>query len=353
MATNKHAIIRYQTLDKCFRNPGRKYFIEDLVEACSIAIYEFSGNNNGIKRRQVLEDIKFMESTQGWNIPLERIRDGHRVYFKYDDKSFSINNQPLNETEEIQLKEALLTLSRFKGMPQFEWVDEIYARLDSGLGLSHYSEKIIEFDQNNYLKGLEFISPIYNSIVYKKAIQIEYKSFKKDISQSIIFHPYFLKQYNNRWYVFGKNDASQFIMNLALDRITSIEESKNKYLPNKTIDFDEYFEDIIGVTLSNEGKVEKVVIKASNELLPYIKTKPIHGSQKLKEQGLSHTLITLDIIPNYELESLILSFGEGVEVLHPKSLRDKIKKRVELNFSNYITNSADELHTKELNLHHE
>jgi len=353
VATNKHAIIRYQTLDKCFRNPGRKYFIEDLVEACSIAIYEFSGNNNGIKRRQVLEDIKFMESTQGWNIPLERIRDGHRVYFKYDDKSFSINNQPLNETEEIQLKEALLTLSRFKGMPQFEWVDEIYARLDSGLGLSHYSEKIIEFDQNNYLKGLEFISPIYNSIVYKKAIQIEYKSFKKDISQSIIFHPYFLKQYNNRWYVFGKNDASQFIMNLALDRITSIEESKNKYLPNKTIDFDEYFEDIIGVTLSNEGKVEKVVIKASNELLPYIKTKPIHGSQKLKEQGLSHTLITLDIIPNYELESLILSFGEGVEVLHPKSLRDKIKKRVELNFSNYITNSADELHTKELNLHHE
>ena len=353
MATNKHAIIRYQTLNKCFRNPGRKYFIEDLVEACSIAIYEFSGNNNGIKRRQVLEDIKFMESTQGWNIPLERIRDGHRVYFKYDDKSFSINNQPLNETEEIQLKEALLTLSRFKGMPQFEWVDEIYARLDSGLGLSHYSEKIIEFDQNNYLKGLEFISPIYNSILYKKAIQIEYKSFKKDISQSIIFHPYFLKQYNNRWYLFGKNDASQFIMNLALDRITSIEESKNKYLPNKTIDFDEYFEDIIGVTLSNEGKVEKVVIKASNELLPYIKTKPIHGSQKLKEQGLSHTLITLDIIPNYELESLILSFAEGVEVLHPKSLRDKIKKRVELNFSNYITNSADELHTKELNLHHE
>ena len=353
MATNKHAIIRYQTLNKCFRNPGRKYFIEDLVEACSIAIYEFSGNNNGIKRRQVLEDIKFMESTQGWNIQLERIRDGHRVYFKYDDKSFSINNQPLNETEEIQLKEALLTLSRFKGMPQFEWVDEIYARLDSGLGLSHYSEKIIEFDQNNYLKGLEFISPIYNSILYKKAIQIEYKSFKKDISQSIIFHPYFLKQYNNRWYVFGKNDASQFIMNLALDRITSIEESKNKYLPNKTIDFDEYFEDIIGVTLSNEGKVEKVVIKASNELLPYIKTKPIHGSQKLKEQSLSHTLITLDIIPNYELESLILSFAEGVEVLHPKSLRDKIKKRVELNFSNYITNSADELHTKELNLHHE
>lgn len=346
MATNKHAIIRYQTLDKCFRNPGRKYFIEDLVEACSNAIYEFTGNDNGIKRRQILEDIKFMESTQGWNIPLERIRDGHRVYFRYEDKGFSINNQPLNETEENQLKEALLTLSRFKGMPQFEWVDEISARLDAGLGLSHNNEKIIEFDQNSFLKGLEYITPIYNSILYKKAINIEYKSFKQDISQSIIFHPYFLKQYNNRWYVFGKNDASQFIMNLALDRITAIEESKQKYIPNKSIDFNEYFEDIIGVTLNNEGKVEEVVIKVSNELLPYIKTKPIHGSQKLKKQGSTHALISLDLIPNYELESLILSFGEGVEVLHPKPLRDKIKKRVDLTFSNYKNKSADKLHTK-------
>lgn len=346
MATNKHAIIRYKTLDKCFRNPGRKYYIEDLVEACSNAIYEFTGNDNGIKRRQILEDIKFMESTQGWNIPLERIRDGHRVYFRYEDKGFSINNQPLNETEENQLKEALLTLSRFKGLPQFEWVDEISARLDSGLGLSHNSEKIIKFDQNNFLKGLEFITPIYNSILYKKAINIEYKSFKQDISQSIIFHPYFLKQYNNRWYVFGKNDASQFIMNLALDRITAIEESKKKYIPNKSIDFNEYFEDIIGVTLNNEGKVENVVIKVSNELLPYIKTKPIHGSQKLKEQGSSHALISIDVIPNYELESLILSYGEGLEVLHPKLLRDKIKMRIELTFSNYKNNSADKLHTK-------
>lgn len=335
MATNKHAIIRYQTLDKCFRNPGRKYFIEDLVEACSNAIYDFTGNDNGIKRRQILEDIKFMESNQGWNIPLERIRDGHRVYFKYENNGFSINNQPLNETEENQLKEALLTLSRFKGMPQFEWVDEISARLDSGLGLSHNSERIIEFDQNNFLKGLEFITPIYNSILYRKTINIEYKSFKQDISQSIIFHPYFLKQYNNRWYVFGKNDASQYIMNLALDRIITITDNKKKYIPNNTIDFNEYFEDIIGVTLNNEGKVENVLIKVNNDLLPYIKTKPIHGSQKLKEQGASHTIISLDLIPNYELETLILSYGEGIELIEPSYLRIKITKRIELMLKKY------------------
>lgn len=345
MPTNKHAIIRYQTLDKCFSNPGRKYFIEDLVEACSNAIYELTGSDSGIKRRQVLEDIKFMESTQGWNIPLVRIRDGHRVYFRYEDKSFSINNQPLNETEENQLKEAMSTLSRFKGMPQFEWVDEIAARLDSGLGLSHQNGKIIEFDQNNYLKGLEFITPLYNAILYEKVVNIEYRSFKLDIDQSIVLHPYFLKQYNNRWYVFGKNEASEYILNLALDRITAIEESRKKYVPNKSINFNEYFEDIIGVTLPNNGKVQNIELKVGTELLPYIKTKPMHGSQKVKKQGATHAIVTLDLIPNYELEAMLLSYGEGVEVLHPKTLRDRMKERIERIYKEYKRNSADKLHS--------
>lgn len=346
MATNKHAIIRYQALDKCLRNSGRKYFIENLVEICSNAIQEFSGSENGVKRRQVLEDIKFMESSQGWNAPIDRKRFGHRVFFKYSDPGFSINNQPLNETEENQLKEAILTLSRFKGMPQFEWVAEISARLDSGLGLSQNSDKIIEFDQNNYLKGLEFITPIYNSVIYKKVINIEYQSFKQDESHAIILHPYFLKQFNNRWYVFGKNADSRYIINLALDRITTVEETHKKYIPNEYIDFNEYFEDIVGVTLSNDGKIQNIILQVTNELFPYIKTKPIHGSQKLREKGPTHTVISLDLIPNYELESIILSYGEGIEVIRPQSLRSKIKKRVELLNSVYKDKSANKLKKK-------
>lgn len=335
MATNKHAIIRYQTLDKCFGNPGRRYFIEDLVEACNNSIYEFTGTDIGIQKRQLFEDIKFMESSQGWNIPLERLRDGRRVYYRYSERSFSINSQPLNETEENQLKEALLTLSRFKGMPQFEWIDEITARLDSGLDLSKNNVKIIEFDQNNYLKGLEFITPIYNAILYKKTIAINYLSFKIEEEQTFIFHPYFLKQYNNRWFVFGKNGVSGCIINLALDRITEIQENQTKYIPNTEINFDEYFEDIVGVSMVNDAVTEKVVLKVSKALYPYILSKPLHGSQKVKEKQPSHTLISLDLIPNYELESLILSHGEGMEIIEPKSLRNRIRKRVDLIRDNY------------------
>lgn len=346
MATNKHAIIRYQTLDKCFRNPGRRYYMEDLIEACNNSIYEFTGTDIGIKRRQIFEDIKFMESPQCWDIPLEHYRDGHKVYYRYSDLAFSINNQPLNETEQKQLKEALLTLSRFKGMPQFEWVDELTARLDSGLGLSGTESHVIEFEHNHYLKGLDFITPLYSAIVNKQALNITYQSFKSEHPEKIDFHAYFLKQYNNRWYVFGKNEESPFIMNLALDRIISFEDSKKNYITNNLIDFDEYFEDIVGVTLSNEGVVENIVLKVSNLLFPYIQTKPIHGSQKVKEKGTSHMIISLDLIPNYELESVILSYGEGLEVLGPKSLREKITKRIELINNNYNNKSADMLHIK-------
>lgn len=341
MATNKHAIIRYQTLDKCFRNPGRRYFIDDLIEACNDAIYEFTGNDEGIKKRQIFDDIRFMESPQGWNIPLEHIRDGHKIYYRYYDLSFSINNQPLNEKEEKQLKEALLTLSRFKGMPQFEWVSEITARLDSGLGLSHSQYQIIQFEQNEYLKGIDHITPLYNAILYQKALDIEYRSFKQDTPYIIVLHPYFLKQYNNRWYIFGKNDKNKLIVNLALDRIVSIRESKVEYLINDSIDFEEYFDDVIGVSVQNDESAQLIELKISNQLFPYIQTKPLHGSQKIKERQTDFTRITLSLIPNYELESILLSLGEGVEVLSPESLRNRISERAGEIVNNYKNKNAD------------
>lgn len=335
MATNKHAIIRYQALDKCFRNPGRKYYMDDLIEACNHSMYEFTGTEIGIKKRQIFEDIKFMESPQGWNIPLDHIRDGHKVYYRYSNISFSINNQPLNETEENQLKEALLTLSRFKGMPQFEWVDEISARLDSGLGLSSNNQKIIEFEQNNFVKGLEFITPIYNATLYKQVIKIIYKSFRRDELQTFELHPYFLKQYNNRWFVFGLNQASDRLINLALDRILEISETKVTYKHNEKIDFSEYFDDIVGVTLDSEAELQHILLKVANTLIPYIETKPLHGSQKIKQRTTDFTLLSLDIIPNYELIALLLSYGDGIEVVEPTDFRKTITQKVKAMYKKY------------------
>ena len=335
MATNKHATIRYQALDKCFRNFGRKYFIEDLVKACNQAIFDFSGITDGVKKRQVQMDINFMESESGYAVELNRVRENRKVYFRYLDPNFSINNQPLNSAEETQLREALLTLSRFKGMPQFEWVDELTVKLESGLNLKQEDKKNIEFEQNQFLKGLEHITSIFNAIQNEQALYVSYQSFNSSEVQSFDFSAYYLKQYNNRWFVFGTNNKYNSISNLALDRIVKIEDSAKMYRQNVEIDFQEFFEDVIGVSVPIDGKIETIKLKINPSLFPYIQSKPLHGSQKIKEETEECSIVELKLIPNYELESVLLSHGEKLIVLEPNSLRERLKVRLQNAVQNY------------------
>ena len=105
MATTKNALIRFKVLDNCFRNVGRKYFINDLISECENVLLDIDPQSNGISRRQIYDDISFMESAEGWSIELEKHRDRKKVYYRYADMSFSINKMPLNEIEIKQLKD--------------------------------------------------------------------------------------------------------------------------------------------------------------------------------------------------------------------------------------------------------
>lgn len=334
MSTNKHALIRYQALDRCFASRGRRYFMEDLLEAVNEALYEYSGTAEGIKRRQLFEDLKYMESDQGWAIPLERHNEGKRVWYRYGDPDFSINRRPLNEDEADQLKEALLTLSRFKGMPQFAWVDELVARLESGFGLKQGAERIIEFEENPYLKGSEHITTLFQAIMGKQVLEVSYQGFKQVKPIVLRFHPYYLKQYNNRWFVFGWDNEGDRLTNMALDRIHGILPGKGKFRTNKGIDFAEHFEDVVGVTVPDTDAVV-VTLRISAQRWPYLKTKPLHGSQKVVAVDTKGATITLNVKLNNELQALLLSYGEDIEVLKPAALRKTMKERVNETHKHY------------------
>lgn len=329
MATNKNALIRYKVLDNCFRNPGKRYFIDDLIEECEKVLLEIDPESNGISRRQILDDISFMESKEGWKIDLTRNREGRKVFYRYSDPAFSINNMPLNEVEINQLQSAADILSQFKGMPQFEWVNELVPKLKQGMAIKEAGETIIEFDNNQYLKGIEHLGALHNAIFYKKVLSINYKPFENDDPFEIVIHPYFLKQYNNRWFLFGYNpEKEKPDWNLAIDRIVSIREIKEKYHRNTEIDWKDYFEDIIGVTKPEDAKIESIVLHFTGRTGNYMETKPLHGSQKSKWLN-KHTLeVHLQLIVNYELERLILSYADSVSVIQPISLANVIKSRL-------------------------
>ncbi len=326
MPTNKNASIRYQTLDKCFRDFTHRYYIEDLIAKCDEALQNYYGIG-GVSRRQIFDDIRFMESEEGWSIPLERRKIGRKVFYRYETPDYSISSQPLTEAEAKQLKMAIQTLSRFRGLATNEWVEDVISNLEWRFNLSGASENVVGLDQNKELKGLSSLPQLFDAMTNHKVLRITYKSYKKDSEERIqTVHPYFARQYNNRWFLLALDNDYHTITNFALDRIISIETVENvDFIPNESIDFEHYFDDVIGVTIPHKD-VEKLDIhlQFTEKQFPYITSKPLHPSQKVIDP--EKCILCIEVKPNYELDHQILSYGNDVEVLSPASYRQHIQE---------------------------
>ena len=335
MPTNKNAAIRYQTLDKCFRDRRHRYYIEDLIDKCEEAIYYYNGVG-GVSRRQIFEDIKFMESETGWSVPLERKQDGRRVYYRYRDPDFTINAQPLTEDEARQLRSVIITLRRFRGLPSNAWVDEVISNLEWRFGLRGKQENMIGFEQNPYLRGLNLLPDIIDAATSHQAVRITYRNYKNcDEEYTVVVHPWYIKQYNNRWFLMAYDAEADRISNYALDRIQNFNvEEDVAYIPNKEVDFEHYFDDAFGVTIP-PSDVEKirVLLQFSKKQYPYIVSKPLHHSQKIVDA--ENRILAVEVRPTYEFTQLILSFGFDVQVLEPEPFKQEILANLRRNLQNY------------------
>lgn len=342
MPTNKNASIRYQALDKCFQRRNKRFFVEDLIEACEEALYDFNGLNKEtgakptVSRRQLFDDIRYMESEAGWQILLEKKREGKRIYYRYKDPDFSIKQQPLTQREAEQLNTAVQAISRYRNLPSYGWVEEIIATLENRFDIGDKKENIVGFEQNDRLIGRWYLTDILDATSSHIVLKVRYRSFnQKSKETDFTFHPYYVKQYNNRWFVLGLREDINKIANLALDRILNIEKEKNlPYHKNADINFEHYFDDIVGVTLPKDKEKEHIILKATPNRFPYIVSKPIHASQTVindKEFELS-----IDVIPNRELDQQILSFGPDLEVISPQWFREHIGDIIKENFKKYF-----------------
>lgn len=337
MAVTKNPLIRYKILDACFRNPYKKFSKEILLETLNEKLMElFDDESHCIKLRQMQDDIAFMKSAEGWNIELAEEFESKKRIFRYEDLNFSINNAPLNEIELSEFQSAIHVLSQFEGMPQFEGIQEIIAKLKYDLKAENNKQPFIGFDTNQDLKGMEHFSLLYNATQKQLPLQITYRDFKSEHPYTFTFHPYYLKQYNNRWFLFGlQEETMKTDWNVAIDRIVSIETSNAKFIPNTTIDWQDYFSDMIGVSKPIDGKLEEIVLQFNQLTGKYMENKPIHETQKHKWQNEETLEVKIKVFPNYELERLILSYGDSVKVIEPKYLREKIKNRIESNAKLY------------------
>lgn len=188
MPANKNALLRYKTIDKCLRNRARRWTLEDLVEACSDALYEYSGKDEYLSVRTIQLDIQRMRSDElGYNAPIV-VRD--RKYYTYEDPEYSISNVPLTDSDLGQMREAVAVLKQLSGFGGFSGVDDIVGRLEDYVNAVREERRpAIFLESNERLKGLDLISPLYEAIVARRPVLLTYHSFKSPRAKSFIFSP--------------------------------------------------------------------------------------------------------------------------------------------------------------------
>lgn len=335
MAQNKNALIRYKTIDKCLQNRYRTWTLEELIEAVSDALYEYEGKENPVSKRTIQLDIQLMRSEKlGYNAPIV-VYD--KKYYKYDDEEFTITDIPLTETDINVLTETVSMLKQFKDFSLFNDVSDILQRLEDKI----YSEKshtqpVIHLDKNENLKGLHFLDELYQAIIKKVVLKITYRSFTSRDENTFLFHAFILKEFNNRWFLVGKKRTNAPVSNLALDRIIGIDYDFQTPYIEEDFDAEKFYKNVVGVTVNSGLQPRKIELWIDAVNAPYVITKPLHNSQRLiKTNDDGSIIIHLLLIENYELERLLLGFGNGLEILNPEVLRNRIKKILEKNIEKY------------------
>ena len=319
MPANKNALIRYKTIDNCLRNTYKRWTLNDLVDACSDALYDCEGISKGVSVRTVQMDLQTMRSDKlGYNAPIE-VYD--QKYYRYSDPDFSIMNMPMSENDYQVLHEAVDMLRQLDNFEQFAEMSDVVSRLQDKLAISKHNRKpIVHFDNVPNLKGLKLLNPLYNYIAQRQSLRIMYQPFSARKPQQYVVFPYLLKEFRNRWFLFCSRASDLLMFNLALDRIVSVEPIDVPYRDNPQFDSEHFFDNVIGVTKNIGNKPQHITFRATREQSHYIATKPVHPSQKLVSCNPNDgsCIFSIDVVINIEMYSIMMSFGPGVKLLSPR-----------------------------------
>ena len=323
MPNTKNYSTRLRVLDQCLRS-GHAYSGNELIDFINREL-KLRGEEPITSRTTLMDDLLNIENEYHTNIV--RKKHGRQTTYQYKDPKFSVFSAELTDDDMLHLGQALSILRRFDGMPECDWISEIAARLNLCMSNHQQVRASVGFESSMYNRGMEHFTPLFNAIRKKTTVELRYQSFRMTEPQTFIVHPYYIKQYNNRWFLFCCTGDYTNLSNYPLDRILSVKLANVPYR-DTDIDFDEYFSDVIGVTKPDGLQAEKVLLRFPKDEYPYVATKPWHGSQKKVAEDDKGMTVELEVVINYELEQKILSFGDYVEVLQPLSLRQKVMARL-------------------------
>ena len=329
MANSKHAHLRYNILDYCFRE--KAFDFEQLLEYTNEKIaVDYPGE--GISIRTLREDIKLFRDPNGFNAPLSNMA---RIY-RYTDLNFSIASRPLLDNEKYLIVASQQLIKRFENDPKYDRLSQALDEFEeedlkskSKYDQSQSGNKILYFDQNEEYKGIKFLKPFYLAIKKKQVLEITYKAFNDSENKIFEFHPQVLKQYNRRWFVFGINNTKQNNKwSIPLDeRLVEFKILKDKEYLVSDNDWDSFFRTMVGIVRPADSKIVNVVLRFHNGREKYFKTKPFHPDADSPVEEGKENQVFFETIINNELIQQILSYGQDVEVLEPEELKVELRNQ--------------------------
>ena len=325
MANTKDYAFREMVYDQCF-STGNEYTCKQLMNIVNKKLKERA-------MKLIQSRTTFMQDMIEMNGKFNTLygKDGivyenrHKIrYYRYRYGIDSIYNHELTQEEVEKLQEVRNLLQGFKGMPKFDWIDQMLTRLDCNIT----AKKEIASFESGTKRDAVLLMPLFDAITKREVLDVEYRKDYRD-SESIILHPYYLKQYWRRWYLMAMKEGGENIEAFSLDRMDSVIVNKEvKYKATKT-SFKKYFEYLVGVTVPQEPKVEHIELWADSTLFPYLISSPIHKSQKIVVNEEGNYSLTLDVMINYELIQELMFYGDRLVVTSPAYLRDHMIERLE------------------------
>jgi predicted DNA-binding transcriptional regulator YafY len=261
-----------------------------------------------ISNRTLQRDIEQIRYEFGIEIVYDRLNRGY--YIDYEN---SINIESFFKFLEIVNTAELLTESLL------ETKDAL---------------KYILFESEGNLKGLEHLKSLLRAIKEHRIITFTHYNFTTGKTKNFTIEPYLLREYQGRWYVWGIDKNLKTDRMYGIERISNLVITDKIFRPDKNINPVEYFENIVGVNYS-DLKAEKIVLSFSHTQGKYVKTLPIHKSQKILVDNDNELRIELKIVTNYEFMQKILMLGENVKIIEPKQLVEDFKIKLKKMIGNY------------------
>jgi proteasome accessory factor B len=184
-------------------------------------------------------------------------------------------------------------------------------------------------------QGTENLYGLLHAIKNRLQIKFTYQKFWEEETSQRLVEPYALKEFKNRWYIMAKDSKDNNIKSFALDRLTNLEITNLNYQYPDNYNIEQSYRYCFGIINPNDEEPQDIILSFDPFQGKYIKTLPLHDTQQVLVDNDEETKIKLRLCLTHDLLMELLSFGDNMQVIEPKSLADQIKQAHEKAYRQY------------------